>query len=898
MMEKFKNFYSAHPIFWTLLALVLVVGISLLVYYAPAFTLKAADCPLETPVASKYGEEIPVEVNYLFRGANKRRAEPVVVAEQAGRTLTLDPVEMIFTLKDENGTTWSSAMPGAKDGVDKALLLLEFVGSNNVFTTLNSYDAGTLLYEEIAEPVVDPETGKTISASTYAYYDSIYPIENGVRIEMRVLDNTREYNAYMPRIMPKATYEFFLQRIAELQAAGEEVKYVDTFMDHYNNPDPLDPNKIPLQGAYPPGLSAKNQIIDLAIQIGYTREMLLEDCAMYGETPGNPQLADFSIVLEVTLNEEGELIARIPTNEIVNHNDYFTLQRIHVLPNLCAEAASKDAQGYYLVPDGAGALLEFNSSDGTIGDVLRPYMNNDFINDYYWQTEYGEELMMPVFGVMYGGANSTHGMLAIIEKGSETANLHVSLASPTTGKNKAYVSVDTLEHAWVRIYGAYADNTASYLAGSGHIVSDFTIRYIPYAKPVTYFDMAMDYRDYLAETSGKAVETPEGPGLYLEMLGAVTLTERFIGIPYDSISSMTTYEDALAIVETLKGQGVTFQYDGAFNGGVLSGLNRGAKLVGENGSAEALAQLLDAAKASGSDLFLQMNLSRVYDNGRSYIPYLHALRDYSNSAMTVYLHRADTAQMNGRWDPIREYTLVSPRYFRDLTDHITADLAGTESLAIGDLAHDVYADYRYNDVIDPVEGRAYALEAIRALGNGRTLSLNDPFADAAALGAYAVNVSRNSSDYAAYYATVPFRQLALTGLTNVVSTDVNLSSHDLQHYLLQAAELGVSVKYTVCAQNPDVLKNSHFEAMYAIHWDAWQEEILSAAAACGQLREAIGGRAILNHEMLAPQVFRTTYEGDVVVITNYSALPYESTEGTVAPGSYWLSAAVQEGGAL
>ncbi len=903
MLEKIKNFYGSHPIRWTIVTLLIVIAIGLLIFYAPAFSLKAGECPLEAPAATVCGTEIPVGVNYLYRGTNKRTAEPVVVATQNGRTLTLDPVEMIFTLTDESGNTWSSAMPGAKDGVDKALVLLEFVGENNVFSTLNSYDAGVLLYDEISEPALNAD-GEVVNNSTYVYYDHICVIENGVRIQMRIFDNTREYNAYMPKIMPLATYEFFLNRIAELQAAGVEVKYVDTFKDHYNNPDPLDPNKIPLQGAYPPGLSAKNQIIDLAIQVGYTREMLLEDCAMYGETPGNPQLADFTIVVEITLNEDGELVARIPTDAIINHNEYFSLQRIHVLPNLCATPASKDAEGYFLVPDGAGALLEFNSSDGTIPDVVRPYMNNDYMADYYWQTEYGEEMMMPIFGVMYGGANSTHGMMAIIESGAETANLHVSLASPTTGKNKAYVSVDTLEHSWVRIYGAYADNTAAYLASSGHIVTDFVVRYIPYGGKVTYFDMAMDYRDYLAEISGKTIQAPKGPGVYLEMMGAVTLTERFMGVPYDAIESMTTYADALAVVEAMSGHGVTYQYDGAFNGGMLSGLNDGAELVRENGTTDELAQLLAAAGANGSDFFLQMNMSRVYDNGRNYIPYLHAMRDYSNSPMTVYLYRADSAQLNGRWDPIREYTTVSPRFFAYLAEQVRTGIKGNEALAgadlaIGDLAHDIFADYRYNDVVDPVESRAYVKEALAILASdGAELSLYDPFGDVAALGAYAVNISRESSDYAAYYATVPFRQLALSGLTNVVSTDVNLSSRDMDYYLLQAAELGVSVKYTVCVQNPDVLKSSHFEAMYAIHWDAWQPEITRVAERCDALREAIGGRAIVNHEMLAPQVFRTTYEGDVVVITNYSALPYESTEGTIAPGTCWLSTDVQEGGAL
>lgn len=916
MMEKLKNFYGSHPIRWTLLTLLIVIVAALLIWYAPSFSMKASEIPVMDIPQTVKGELIPVEIT----GDGKRKAEPVVVAEQAGRTLTLDPEEMIFTLTDANGTTWSTAITDSTETADKALLLLEYVGENNVFTTFNSYANGTRLYATAS--VTDPETGENKSVATA--YDRIYRIENGVRIEMRILDNTKKLLAYMPRTLSKESYDFFISRIEELEAAGVSVPY-RSVLERYWRADPTDPTKYPFQisgdSANP---DADRQIIALAEQVGYTRDMLLEDCNRYGHTALSPQLADFSLTLEITLNEKGELIARIPTNEIVTNNPYFKLQRIHVLPNLCATSATsvqldeqgkpvkdKDGkvvslknEGYYLVPDGAGALMQFGTSDGTVADVKRPFMNNDYYQDYFWQTEYGEELMMPVFGVMYGGDEITHGMLAIIEEGEETANLHVSLAQATTGKNKAYASVDTLEHHWVRIYGAYADNTASYLADSGPIRTDFTIRYIPYAQSVSYFDMAMDYRDYLSTTYGKAIEIPEGPSLYLEMLGAVTLTERFVGIPYDSIRSMTTYAQAQEIVEALQGTGTVFQYDGAFNGGVLSGLNNGAKLVGENGTEQDLASLLAAAKADGSELLLLLNISRVYDNGRNYIPYLHAARDFSNSAMEVYLYRADTARMNGHWDPIRPYTVVSPRYFSHLANAFKQDQTQSETLkaaglAIGDLPNQVYADYRYNDVIDPVEARALALAALDTLCEGESaVALNDPFADVAATGDYALNISRESSGYATYYATVPFRQLALSGLTSVVGEDVNLNSRSLSYYLLQAAELGTSVKYTVCYENPDVLKNSHFESMIAIHWAAWQEEILSAARQCRELRALIGGKTIIGHEMLQPQVFRTTYEDGTVILTNYSALPYESTNGTVEAGSYLPIPAVQEGGAL
>ena len=512
---------------------------------------------------------------------------------------------------------------------------------------------------------------------------------------------------------------------------------------------------------------------------------------------------------------------------------------------------------------------------------------------------------MPIFGVINGVEPSTHGMLAIIEKGVDTANLHIALGSTSgtgkkatyTGTNKAYVSVDTLEHASVKINGAYAESSPTYVADSGHIAVDFTIRYKPYTSEVTYYDLAMDYRNYLSAQSGVEITAPEGPAAYVEVLGAVTLTDRFVGVPYDNITSMSTYKEVQEIVEALP-EGSVVQYDGAFNSGILSELNDGARLVKENGTIEELKSLLTAAEKKNTKLYWQVNLSRVYENGRNFVPYFHALRDYSNEAAEIYLYTPDTAIFNGRWDPIQAYSRISPKYLPYVTEQFLAGLdeLGLDlNLAIGDLGHDVFADFRYNETINQVQANLLVADALNTLKGHANLTLNDTSSDLAPMADYTVNVSRSSSQYASFYCTVPFRQLALSGLTNLVGQDVNLNSRSIDYYLMQAAELGMSVKYTVTAQNSDILKSSHFEGMYAVTWNEWKDEILQAAEKCAELRSIIGGRQIVNHTILAVNVFQTTYEGGVRVITNYTALPYESADGVVEAGTYLL---VQEGGAL
>ena len=879
MMEKIKNIYGAHPILWTLLLLVIVIGAAGLGYYAPAFDLKAAAVPQHECQPTAKGEEIPVD-------------GVVTIAQNGGRTLALDTQSLILTLTDDaTGLTWSSAMDGAAADnlAAKSLLQVTFRGEDNVETTWNTYQ-------------------NCVAFNDY----KMFRIEDGVRIEMDINEgDSKVYLEYLPERFPAERYEnFILPGVDQLLADGtitesQHQRYLDILGLCYTKNLAENENSYDKSFAgESPAPSARNALITLTGQIGYTREMLIEDCAVFGVTPTFHEPAQFNLTAEFTL-ENGELVARIPTEEITAGNDFYKMQRIALLPNFVALPAAAGNDGFFLTPDGSGALMRFNTFAGGMIRYDRPFMDNDYYADYYYQSEYAEELRMPLFGVINGVEPSTHGMLAIIESGADTANLHIALGTVSgtgkkatySGTNSAYVSIDTLEHARVRVNGAYVTDSPTYVSDSGHIAVDFTVRYKPYSQAVTYYDLAMDYRDYLAAQTGTEISSPEGPTTYVEVLGAVTLTDRFVGVPYDNITSMSTFADVQQLVDALP-EGSVIQYNGAFNGGVISELNNGARLVKENGTLEDMKALLSAAQAKDTKLYWQINLSRVYTPKRSYIPSLHALRDFSNAPAEVYLYTPDTAMFNGRWDPIRSYTRLSPKYLPYVAEAFLADLArqGLDiNLALSDLGHDVFADYRYRNIINTAQANALVDDALTMLANEASLTLNDVASTTAPMADYVVNVSRRSSDYASFYATVPFRQLALSGLTNLVGQDVNLNSRSLEYYLLQAAELGMGVKYTITMQNPDILKSSHFEALYAADWTEWKDEILRAAEECAKLRSVIGGQQITGHELLAENVFQTTYENGVRVITNYTALPFETADGMVEAGTYLL---VQEGGAL
>ncbi|MBR4333589.1 MAG: hypothetical protein IKP72_12990 [Clostridia bacterium] len=861
MIRKIKDFYGAHPIRRVLVTLVIVLLTAALIYFRPAFSLKAAAVPAAPIPHAAKGAEIPV-------------GEKVTVAKEGGRTLSLDTKELIFTLTDDaTGKTWISALPGSREDKDKALLQITFLGNDNAVTQWNTYE-------------------NCVSFGTF----KLFEIENGVRIEMDVNEGeSSEFFEYLPQRIPTLRYEEFL--MPTLQACLEDGTIEESEFKKYERALKMVYKKNNAENCYvlttsgTPSISASNQLIAMTKIVGYDRDMLIEDCAAFGAVPDFHEPAQFDIVLEAFL-ENGDFMARLSGDEMKTGNDFYQLYRVAVLPSLGSENYDKERDGYFLIPDGAGALMRFNTYTATVPEYVRPFLDNDYYSDYFYMPDYSQDLLTPVFGILNGGENPEKGLMAIIEGGVETANLHCTLASPSgSGTNRLYASFDVMDYSRVKIYGAYADNGATYLSSSGHISADYCLRYRPYGKGVTYFDLAMDYREHLAKTSGKEISRPEGPRTYLEFIGGVTLADRILGVPYDKTASMTTTEDLMNILRELPDGSVAVQYDGAYNGGILSGLNDGARWVRENGSAPGDRVVTDALSGKTDlPLFWQVNLSRVYNNGRSYVPYFHALRDFSNQAAEIYSYSPATTKLNGRWDPIRSYTRVSPRYLPYLAEKLKADAAPGTGFAIGDLAHDFFLDYRYQAVIDPVQARILVKDALLKLEG--PLSLHDPAADLAPLGQWAVDVSRDSSDYASFYATIPFKQLALSGLTQIAGEDVNLSSHSLNDALLTAAELGTSVKYTVTARNPYAFKSSHFEYLYAVNWADWQSEINDAIAQTTFLREEIGGKAIVNHRMLSPQVFETTYEGGIKVLVNYGGNVFETEDRSVPAHSF----IIQEGG--
>ncbi len=865
-IQAIRRFYSRHIIrklFLTALCAALIIGI---VYMIPVFMVKKGNIP---DVKSASLSESLGEI-----GKDEGR---LLVAENGGRELYLSADTLILELVDKaTGTVLASGTAASEEGSEKALLSVQYLGEDNNLSEWNSYD-------------------NSVALGSY----SMQRIPDGVRIRLNFNEGeSQRFYEYCPKKMPVERYEeTFVGGLARAKEAGEitaaqQQKYMMALGIVYKKS--LTENCYAVTYIGTPPVSAVKQMLEIVRLVGYTQDMLFEDADEFNFTVDIAEPADFDITIEAVL-ENGELVVRMPAGEMVSNNDYYSIQNVKLLPNFGAAAAADYPEGFILVPDGAGALFAFNSNQPIIRDYERPVYNNDFYKDYAFMPEYGEELMMPLYGMLYGPEKEAEkGFLAVIESGAYNSYINVKLAGTAEGSsryNRAYASFDINQFQKVKINGVYSTNPASYLVQTGMQKLDCTVRYRMYGSRVTYFDMAKDYRNYLAGRYGLETAYSDGAAsLYLEFVGALTLQQRFVGIPYRSVHSMTTCDELKEIINDLEGIRFRLQYDGVFNGGLDGGINAGAEPVGANGGKKKLKSLLDYAQQKGVDLYLAVALSQVSEGGDGFLASWHATRDFANDEVVMYRYMPAIGILSGNlYDGVTHnghYT-ISPNYLGYVTDQFLKDSEDYRKLAVSDLAGMYYADYRFNEMITGEEGAAVIRENLDKLA-GRQLALSDPFIDHIGYGSIAVGISKESSDYATFARTIPFRQLVMNGLVDYTTEDVNISSKNPAYFVLQAAELGAYPKYILTAESVATLKYTDYHYLLSAQYDLLKEDIREMYNEIAEIRSRIGTNEITGHICLADKVYRTTWASGVEVIVNYNLHGVELEDGTVLEAESYL----------
>lgn len=596
--------------------------------------------------------------------------------------------------------------------------------------------------------------------------------------------------------------------------------------------------------------------------------------------------------------EDDSFSATILTKYIYEYGTN-TVKTVDLLPFFGA-GSSKD-EGYMLVPDGCGALINYNNNRLTASSYSKPLYGFDSgTNDKLFggkaSSAYftlSENQYMPVFGQ----SRNDDGFLAVITQGAARATVKANVAYKYTLYNTVWSSCSYRTEGTVRqTQKDGSDLAVSIPEKNLEIWSDYKVNYyFTQTGKNTYTDMAGIYRNYLMAKCGleERVSADDEIPLYLDLYGYIEKTKSFLGIPRDTKISMTTIADANEILDRLEQAGierVVLKYNFWAKDSFYGKLPLNAKVDAKVGSATQMEALRQRLLDAGGGLYLSADLLNVYKTGRGVSRYNDVLQSVANTAQRQYKFALDSAMTDSRYDA---WYLLRPasmdEFFGKFVENLTS--AGYTTLAL-----DSVGQMLYSELSSTGTGRNQVLEILRetiSSASGKTdgLLLQGANEYVANYATHLLDTASRASGYDIEDVSVPFYQIVYHGCLSYSISAANLSSNPADQ-TLTCLEYGAYPMFSLVGENADELIGSRLDNLYSADAAKWLDFI---AQQYDQINEALHGvqtSTIVAHEILSENLRVVTYSNGTRIYVNYGTNAV-SVDGIDIPAKGY--AATEEG---
>ena len=772
---------------------------------------------------------------------------------------------------------------------DKTYLTLALVSKADgemIFSNPYSLEGGTIANEELKEGVYSQleltyfnKNYESFSLNSWADCVSkgqfaIREIENGVAVDMILGDLTNRL--LVPRLIPAESFEAIVEKIPEA-----DQKKVTRMYKLYSKDEAVNDNQLKdWLDMYPiieemdvyalkdSSLREMRMAEALIKATGYTFEDLDRDHAATNYEGTDDVMASFRVTMEYTLTEDG-LVVNIPTENISFDTEYFYLNELTPMKYF-GYGFSKDPEGYLLFPDGSGTLVNYTqeTNRSTSKYTMKLYGRDFTDGESAVYVPQQTEVRLPVFG----NHNTDTSYVASVDEGAAMGKVTVEVGTQVTPLNTVYttfVYTDKLQY----VFNEQNFDQNVTLMAKNQYSGNYTITFMPVTGENNgYVKMAEMYRDYLIKQGTlPEADTANTLPLYLEVLGAVETDETFLGFPVRRMTPLTTFEDAQTIISTLKEKGVTdlvMQYKYWANGGFDYTPFTSIKPESVLGGKKGVSALTAAAKEQGANLFFDVDFMTVQEDG--WFDGFSPKKDSPRNLLKNVVGYSPMDFATNRYDSYVFTYLVSPRKY---VDYMTSMLKsyqklGHNQISLSNAGNFLYSDFRNNNVLDASESYLALKEALDLIPEDYTTVFEKgnayvfPYAD------YLMSCATGSNGHVLEDEAVPFYQMVVGGKIPYSAESITQIS-DKQEQLLRCLETGSAMTYTVAYQNSQKLKTTLYTQYYAVDFNGQLEDMLEKYAV---IQEVVGSgdNHIVNHEILAEGVRRTTFANGNQVIVNYN----------------------------
>jgi len=551
--------------------------------------------------------------------------------------------------------------------------------------------------------------------------------------------------------------------------------------------------------------------------------------------------AKIKLALEITLADD-QLKARIPIASVEERGDY-GLTSVSILPML--GATRSDAQGYFLYPDGCGALYQFGTRMET-GKTVSMAVYDEMLLDLDRKEENikagMQTVMMPVFGINRG----TSGLFANIVKGAEDCSINLETDGSGYAINRLY--------AILCLRKPYTINTSDgdkvYTYQKKITCSDVEIIYTPIqGDDCGYSAMANIYRQYLSDNKLLNKHSKNAPPLALDFMMSVG-KKSMLG---DKKVILTTFKQVEDILNELKDMGITdiqsFLYGWRNEGyGVYPTVGG---VSGQAGGKKGLKEL-----ASKHDVYLIENYIDADAGGRGYSKQSDVI--YSINGFPLTNRQKDTYLLN----PLTQIS----RLIVDISLHRSLDA----NIAFEKFGSMLYEDFNNNNRLSRYGfTQASTLLIKRAKDAGLKVAI-DGFAPY--LSNYAdtlFNLPLQNSNLLAWAKTVPFLQMVLHGSISYSAVLPGNLSADFTNTKLNWVEYGYMPTFLLTYNDADELIGSNYGLLFSSKYNHWKDCVVNTALEFSSRLSGVYDKYMVFHSK-TDGVATVVYEDGTTVYINYN----------------------------
>ncbi len=605
----------------------------------------------------------------------------------------------------------------------------------------------------------------------------------------------------------------------------------------------------------------------------------------------------FKMALEYTVEDTG-LVVRLPANGIRFNETLYRLDSIEILPYM--GAGMNPNPGYTFFPDGSGTLFDFQKI--AILGTRQLVSGKVYGQDYAYHEPsgmYEEVIRYPVFGIYEqetftkdDGSTYTkdRGFVAMIEEGDSLMELATSHGGVASEYNTVRMSVfprptDTYNIADAISVGS---NTEWTVVSSRKYTGNYQVRYVmltdddvakeanaaataagkpaaTYYEP-SYVGMAKAYRDYLISggvlTKLTDDDVEDDIPLYIEAFGALQTTEKFLSIPINVMTPLTTFKDVQTMYDNLKGKDITnvnFIMKGFTKGGMTS------PTVPYNLKWErAVSKEMDFEELTAYAKQEKFGLFPDFD-------FVFSSTNTLFDGLTLNKHAAKT--IDNRYTSKREYSAtkhtyvsyfelaISPAYFDHFYEKFIPkyEKYAPIGISVSTLGSYLNSDFDEDEPYNRADGQRYTVDAFKYIreeladvgtevmtsgGNAYSWKYVDHITD----------IALDSSRFSISSASVPFLGMVLHGYVEIAGTPINMEGN-LDYAFLKSVESGAAMKFILSYRNTEKLKEYEtLSQYYSVNYDIWyndgEGDLVKMYHELNALLADVQTSAIIGHEFI------------------------------------------------